>query len=124
MLAGFGGAGLFFFRNGYLFAGFIGVAGEAPGFIFYNVDNAVEMLLGAQGELYGEGGCLEPGFNHGNGAGEAGADAVHLVDVTDAGHLVSISLPPYGLRLRFDAGNGIEDNHAAIEDPEAAFDFR
>jgi hypothetical protein len=49
-------------------------------------------------------------------AREVRADAVHLVDVRDARDLVLVGLAPDGLRLRLDAGDGVEQRDGAVED--------
>ena len=51
------------------------------------------------------------------------ADAVHLVDVGEARDGVLVGLTPDGLRLRLDAGDGVEDGDGAVEDAEAALDL-
>ncbi len=51
---------------------------------------------------------------------EVGADAVHLVDEADPGHVVAVGLAPDGLRLGLDPGHGVEHGDGAVEDAEAA----
>ena len=46
--------------------------------------------------------------HHRDAAVEVGADAVHLVDERDARHPVAVGLAPHRLRLRLDAGDGVE----------------
>jgi len=58
--------------------------------------------------------------DHGDHPFEVGADAVELVDEADARHLILVGLPPDGLGLWLDAGNAVEDHHAAIEHTQAA----
>ena len=48
------------------------------------------------------------------------AHAVHLVHEADARHFVLVRLPPDRLRLRLNARDGVEHDHAAIEDTQAA----
>ena len=50
-------------------------------------------------------------------ASEVGADPVHLVHEADARHAVLVGLAPDRLRLRLDAGDGIEHRNRAIEHP-------
>ena len=50
---------------------------------------------------------------------EVGAGAVHLVDERDPRHLVLVGLPPDGLGLRLDAGDGVEDGDGAVEHAQA-----
>ena len=58
-----------------------------------------------------------------DGAPEVGADAVHLIDETDARHGVLVGLPPDRLGLRLDAGNGVEDDDAAVQHAQGALDL-
>ena len=49
---------------------------------------------------------------------EVRADAVHLVDEPDAGHLVLVGLTPDGLGLRLHGGDGVEHGDGAVEHAE------
>jgi hypothetical protein len=86
----------------------------------HQVDHALEVRLGADGKLEADGVGAESGSDAGHRCIEIGADAVHLVDEADPGHVVAIGLPPDGLRLGLNAGDGIEDGHRAVEDAQAA----
>ena len=55
---------------------------------------------------------------------EIGALAVHLIDKGDSGNVVFIRLTPDGFALRFDALARAENDDAAVENAERAFDFR
>ena len=59
--------------------------------------------------------ALRRSRNHLHGAPEVGAGAVHLVDEADARHVIFVGLAPDRLGLRLDAGDGIEDDDAAIK---------
>ena len=54
---------------------------------------------------------------------ELGADAVHLVDEAEPGHVVLGGLPPDGLALRLDPLDGREDHHRAVEHAERPLDL-
>ena len=54
---------------------------------------------------------------------EVGADPVHLVDEGDPRDAVLVGLAPDGLRLRLDAGDGVEDGDGAVEDAQRALDL-
>ena len=54
---------------------------------------------------------------------EIGPFAIHLVDERQPRHFVLVGLPPNGFALGFDAFAGAEHHDAAIEHPQAAFDF-
>ncbi len=84
------------------------------------VDDAAEVLLLADRQLHGDGTCAEPVDHRLDGCEEVGADAVHLVHEGDARHAVAVGLAPDGLRLRLDAGDGVEDGHRAVEHAERA----
>ena len=89
----------------------------------YQVDNAFEAFFGADGNLNCEGVSSEHVFYLTHHFKEVCAGAVHLVDVTDAGHVVFVSLPPHCFRLRFYATNGAESSNGPVEHTEAAFNF-
>ena len=54
---------------------------------------------------------------------EPSPNAVHLVDKTDAGNMVFVSLPPDGFALSLHPFDGTEDNDTTIENSQASFDF-
>ncbi len=54
---------------------------------------------------------------------EVGAGLVHLVDEHDARNVVAVGLTPDGFRLRLNTLVAVEHRHAAVQDPQAAFDF-
>ena len=55
--------------------------------------------------------------------GEIRPDDVHLVDEDEPRHPILVGLPPHGFRLGLDAFLGVEDDDAAVEDAQAAFDL-
>ena len=79
------------------------------------VNDALELALGAYGQLHGNGVRPEP-VDHGpDGLVEVGPDPVHLVDERDPRHPILVRLPPYRLRLRLDPGNGVEQRNGTVE---------
>ncbi len=52
--------------------------------------------------------------------GEAGADAIHLVDVAQARHVVLVGKTPVGLGLRLHAGHAVEHHDSAVEHAQAS----
>ncbi len=54
-------------------------------------------------------------LDHLNRAPVIGAGAVHLIDETDARHVVLVGLPPNRFRLRLDACYGVEHDDTAVE---------
>ena len=66
---------------------------------------------------------LQAILDHGDGAVEVGADAVHLVDEAHARDLVLVGLTPHGLGLRLDAGDRVEHGDSAVEDAQRPLDF-
>src|SRR5581483_9774779 len=87
------------------------------------VDDADELVFGADGQLNRHGIRFELGDDLVERALEVGADSVHLVDETDARHAVLVGLTPDGLRLRLDAGDRIEHGDGAVEHAQRALDF-
>ena len=65
----------------------------------------------------------QAGADHLDAAAEIGARAVHLVDVTDARHVVIVGQTPVGLGLRLDAGDAVEHHDRAVEDAQGAVHF-
>ena len=89
----------------------------------HEVDHAVEVALGAPGELQHERVGRQPVDHHVDRALEVGARAVHLVDEADARHGVAVGLAPDGLGLRLDTGDGVEHRDRTVEHTQAALDL-
>ena len=47
------------------------------------------------------------------------ASPIHLIDEHHARNFITVGLPPYGFRLRFDPGSTTKNNDRAVENPEA-----
>ena len=75
------------------------------------------------GSWIGAGLRLQAIDDHLDGALRIRAGAVHLVDEADPRHAVLVGLPPDRLRLRLDAGDGIEHDHATVEHAQRALDL-
>ena len=89
-------------------------------FIVDQVDDAGEVALDADRQLDRHGVRAEA-VDHGlHAAVEVRADAIHLVDVGDARDAVRVGLAPHGLRLRLDAGDGVEHGDGAVEHAQRA----
>ena len=78
------------------------------------VDQALELVLGPDGELDRHSVGAELLADGLVGHVEIGPEAVHLVDVGDAGDLVLVGLAPDGLRLGLDALDAVEDGDGAV----------
>src|SRR5690606_23406574 len=87
------------------------------------VDDPGERRLGAHRQLNDQRNRPEAILDHLDAALEIGADAVHLVDETDARHAVFVGLAPYRLGLRLDAADAVEHRDRAVEHAQAALDF-
>ena len=84
------------------------------------VDDALEVGLGADRELHDQRDRVEPGDDHVDAAVELGAGAVHLVDEADPRHAVAVGLTPDRLGLRLDAGDAVEHRDGTVEDAQRA----
>ncbi len=93
------------------------------GLLVDNVDLALELVFGAEGDEDGPGVGAELVAHLIDGVLEIGTDAVHLVDESDAGNAVLVGLAPDGFRLGLDAGDAAEDGDGAIEDAEGTLDL-
>ena len=87
------------------------------------VDEAPELVLGAHRDLSGDGVGVQALLHGVNGVEEVSANTIILVDEGDARDVVVVSLTPNGLRLRLNAGNGVEDGDGTVEDAEGALDL-
>ena len=89
----------------------------------HEVDEALEVLLGADRQLDGDRLGAEAGLDVVEALEEVGADLVHLVGEDDARHLVLVALAPDRLGLRLDALVGIEHADRAVEHAQRTLDL-
>ena len=82
------------------------------------VDHTLEVVLGTDGHLQGDGVGAEHLADLLEHVEEVGTGAVHLVDETDAGHLVLVGEAPIRLGLGFHTGHGAEESHRSVEDAQ------
>ena len=87
------------------------------------VNNALELVFGADRDHDGAGIALQTGLHLVNDLEEVGAGTVHLVDERDAGHLVLVGLTPNGFGLGLHAAHSAVNHHSAVEHAHGAFDF-
>ncbi len=87
------------------------------------VDHALEVFLGADGDDDGNGVGLEANLHLVIDLVEVRAGAVHLVDEREAGHLVLVGLAPDGFRLGLHAAHGAVHHAGAVEHAHRALDF-
>ena len=87
------------------------------------VDDAGELVLGANRQLNRDGIAAELRDDLLEGPLEVRADAVHLVDEADPRDAILVGLAPDGLRLRLDAGDRVEHGDGAVEDAQRPLDF-
>jgi hypothetical protein len=87
------------------------------------VDDAGELVLGADRQLDRHRVALQPGADVLVGLEERGADAVHLVDEGESRHAVLVRLAPHRFRLRLDPGHGVVHHAGAVEHAQAALDL-
>ena len=87
------------------------------------VDDAGEVIFGADGDLHGNGVGIEAFSDHVDAAIEVGADTVHFVDESDTGNAVAVCLTPYGFGLRLYTADGAENTDRAVENSQGAFDL-
>ena len=89
----------------------------------HEVDDAGELVLGANRQLNRDRIAAELRDDLLEGALEVRADAVHLVDEADPRDAILVGLTPDGLRLRLDAGDRVEHRDGAVEHAQRALDF-
>jgi len=107
------------FGGNLLFADVLAVvAVEVERLHLDEIDDALEVRLGADGELHEDGVVLELLAKLLADADRVAAGAVALVDEGDARHLVAVHLPVDGDRLRLDAAHRAENEHRAVEDAQ------
>ena len=96
---------------------------QTSAFICEQVDDAVELALGADRQLHDGDGGVEAVLDHVDAAEEVGADAVHLVDEAHPRHVVLVGLAPHRLGLRLHAGDRVEHRDRAVEHAQRALDL-
>ena len=79
------------------------------------VDDALEVRLGADRQLHDQRHRAEAVHDHVDAAVELGAGAVELVDEADARHAVTVGLTPHRLGLRLDTGDTVEHRDGTVE---------
>ena len=87
------------------------------------VDDAFEVVFGADRQLQRHGIATQAGLDLLDAAQEVGAGAVHLVDEREARHGVLVHLAPDRLGLRLHAADRAEHGAGAVEHLQAALDF-
>ncbi len=87
------------------------------------VDQADELVLGADGKLQKHRPRVQAVLHHLDDVEEVRAGAVHLVDVGEARNAVAVGLTPHRLGLRFDSTDGAEHSDCAVEHAQAALDL-
>ena len=97
-----------------LFALAVTIGSVGIGFHADQVDHALELALGADGDLDGNGGAAEILLDVGEGALEIGAFAVELIDDDGAGELEIVGEAPDLFGLHFDAGHAVHQDQGRI----------
>ena len=87
------------------------------------VDDALKLVFGSDGDLDGGGGHLELGVDLFHCLPGVGTHAVHLVDEGDSRDIVALHLAVDGGGLRLHAADGAEDHDGAVEDSEGSLDL-
>ena len=89
----------------------------------HEVDDAFELVLGADRHLDRHRVGLEPRLHLVVDLEEVRADAVHLVDEREPRHVVLVRLAPDGLRLRLHAADRVVHHARAVEHAHRALDL-
>src|SRR6056297_3664755 len=84
------------------------------------VDDALEILFGADGQLDGHGIGAQTALHLLHHAQIIGAGPVHLVDEHHARHLVLVRLAPDGLGLRLDTAHGAQHRDGTVQHAQRA----
>ena len=78
------------------------------------VDYALELAFGADGEMNGDGGAAEELLDAFESALEAGAFAVELINNDGAGKIEFVGEAPHLFGLDFDAGDAIDQHQGGV----------
>ena len=91
--------------------------------VFDEINHTDEGVFFAEGELNRGGVSGEARTHRADTVIEVGAHAIHLVDESDARHVVAVRLAPDGFGLGLNAGDGVENGHRAIQHPQGALNL-
>ena len=89
----------------------------------HEIDDAFELVLGADRQLHGDRPGAEPIDDILEALEEIRADLVHLVAEHDARNAIAVALAPDRLGLRLHALVGVEHADGAVEHAQRAFDL-
>ena len=98
----------------------LGVARPHEGLHGQQVDDADEVVLGADRQLHHEGLGAETLHDRVHGEVEVRAELVHLVDEADTGDVVLVRLAPHRLRLGLHALLAVEHGHGTVQHAQGA----
>ena len=84
------------------------------------VDHALEVVFRADRDLHRQRARAEAFPDHVHTAREAGAAAVHFVDVANARHAIVVRETPVGFRLRLYTSDTVEHHHGAVQHAQRA----
>ena len=89
----------------------------------YQINDALEVVLGADWQLNTNSATADLGFNVSNAFVEIGADLVHLVDEHNARNVVLVGLTPNSFGLWLNALVAVKNAHSAVEHAQRALNF-
>ena len=117
-------ASAFRFGGNFFLADLFAVcAVEVVGLHRDQVDHALEVVFFADRVLHQHCVALQLLADHIHDTEWIRAHAVHLVDERQSRHVIALHLPIDGHRLRLHTANRAEDQHRAVEDPQATLHF-
>src|SRR5207248_2005014 len=96
---------------------------EDEGLHLDEIDDASELIFGADRKLKRNGILAELRSDLIDDGDEVRADAIHLIDESDARHAVFVGLTPNSFRLRLDAAHCAENADGAVENAEGTLHF-
>ena len=99
------------------------VAVEVVGLLLDEIDDPLEVGLGADRQLDGDGVVAQLLLELVGDARRVGARAVQLVDEREARDVVAAHLPVDGVRLRLHARGAAQHQHGAVEHAQRALDL-
>jgi len=89
----------------------------------YQVDQADEVALSANGQLKDQWVCAQSVLDHANAHEEVSARTVELVHEADAGHGVLVGLTPHSLGLGLNASHSVKHGNGAVKHAQRALNL-